>query len=270
MNPARIPVDTKVLPTAVPRRFPGSGDAVLVIHGYTGWPGELAFLGDRLAGQGLAVSIPRLPGHGTNGRDFLQTGWRDWLRASVDAYLELAASHPRVHVVGFSMGGLLAIILAARFPVGRLCLVAPGVRISNPLLPLAPMLALFTRHLRWQDAVPRGLVDPEDEKVLAREYWSWRFGSQSASFRHLQRMANRMLGYVTADTLVVLGGKDPTVPLSAWDFIRERIGGRVLERTVFPESVHQVLSGEDRGPASEAIVRWLSASGGQPPAGAYG
>jgi carboxylesterase len=264
MNPARIPVETRVLPTAVPLRIPGSGDAVLVIHGFTGWPGELAFLGDRLAGRGLAVSVPRLPGHGTNGRDFMQTRWRDWLRASVDAYLELAASHPRVHVVGFSMGGLLAIILAAWFPVGRLCLVAPGVRISNPLLPFAPMLALFAPRMRWPASPRPARVSPEDEAVLFREYWSWRFGSQSASFLRLQRMANRMLGRVTADTLVVLGGKDPTVPLSAWDLIRERIGGRVLERVVFPESVHQVLSGEDRGPASEAIVHWLTAP---PPAG---
>jgi carboxylesterase len=259
MNPARIPVETRVLPTAVPRRIPGTGDAVLVLHGFTGWPGEMAFLGDRLCGVGLAVSVPRLPGHGTNGRDFMESGWRDWLRTSIDAYLELAASHPRVHVVGFSMGGLLAIILAARLPVARLCLVAPGVRVRNPLLPLAPVLALFMRRMRWMDAVPRGLVDQEDETVLAREYWSWRFGSQSASFLRLQRMGNRLLCRVTADTLVILGGKDPTVPLSAWDFIRARIGSRVLERVVFPESVHQIPSGVDRGPVADAIARWLTA-----------
>jgi carboxylesterase len=261
MNPARIPVDTRVLPTAVPRRIPGSGDAALVIHGFTGWPGEMAFLGDRLSNAGLAVSIPRLPGHGTNGRDFMETGWRDWMRAAIDAYLELAASHPRVHAVGFSMGGLIAIILAARVPVARLCLVAPGVMINNPLLPFTPILAPFMRRLRWPDAVPRGLVDPEDETVLAREYWSWRFGSQSASFLRLQRMARRLLGRVSADTLVVLGGKDPTVPLSAWDFIRARIGSTILERAVFPESVHQIPSGVDRGPVADAIARWLSASG---------
>ena len=261
MNPSRIPADTRVLPTAAPRRIPGSGSAALVIHGFTGWPGEMAFLGDRLAERGLVVSIPRLPGHGTNGCDFMQTGWRDWLRASVDAYLELAASHPRVHVVGFSMGGLLAILLAARFPVGRLCLVAPGVKVSNPLLPFAPVLALVARRMRWPDTVPRGAVDPQDEEVLAREYWSWRFGSQSASFLRLQRMANRMLARVTADTLVVLGGRDPTVPLSAWDVVKGRIGSRVLERAVFPQSVHQVLTGPEKGPASEAIAHWLSTPG---------
>jgi len=259
VNAARIPADTRIVRTAMTRRIAGTGEAALVLHGFTGWPGELAFLGDRLAERGLAVTIPRLPGHGTNGLDFLQTGWRDWLRASVDAYLELAASHRRVHLAGFSMGGLLALILASRFPVARLALVAPGVKVTNPLLPLTPLLAPFMGRLKWPDAVPRGLVDADDEAVLAREYWSWRYGSQSSSFLRLQHMANRRLHLVTADTLVVLGAKDPTVPLSAWDFLKARIGSRVIERAVFPESTHQVPSGGDRGPVADAIAAWLTA-----------
>ncbi len=261
MNPARIPSDTRIVPTALTRRLPGTGDGALVLHGFTGWPGEVAYLGDRLAEAGLAVSIPRLPGHGTNARDFMQSGWRDWLRAAVDAYLELGAAHARVHVVGFSMGALLALLVASRFPVARLALVAPGVRVNNPLLPLAPLLALFFRRMRWPPVRPLGTVSPEDEEVLAREYWSWRFGAQSASFLHLKRMANRCLPRVRADTLVVLGGSDPTVPVSAWDVVRARIGSSVVERVVFPESVHQVLTGADRGPACDAIVRWLKSPG---------
>jgi carboxylesterase len=259
MNPARIPSGTRIVPTALPRRLPGTGDAVLVLHGFTGWPGEVAYLGDRLCEAGHAVSIPRLPGHGTNADDFMQSDWQDWLRAAVDAYLELAATASRVHVAGYSMGALLAIILAARVPVGRLALVAPGVKVKNPLLPLSPFLALFFRRIRWPPVRPLGTVSPEDEEVLAREYWSWRFGSQSASFLHLKRMANRCLPEVRADTLVVLGGKDPTVPLSAWDRVRDRIGSARVERIVFPESVHQVLTSANRGPACDAIVRWLTA-----------
>lgn len=258
MNPDRIPADTKVLPTALPRRLAGRGDAVLLLHGFTGWPGEMAFLGDRLAEAGLTVAIPRLPGHGTNGMDFLQTGWRDWLRAATDAYFELAATGSRVHVVGYSLGALLAIILAARFPVRRLCLVAPAVKVTNRLLPFAPILALFMRRMRSHDAVPKGQVDARDEEVLGREYWSWRFGPQSASVLRLQRMANRRLGRVSSPTLVVLGGKDPTVPLSAWDFVRARIASEALERVVLPESTHQIPAGPDRERAADAIVRWTT------------
>jgi len=258
VNPDRIPVDTKVLPTALPRRLAGGGDAALLLHGFTGWPGEMAFLGDRLAEAGLTVAIPRLPGHGTNGLDFLQTGWRDWLREATDAYLELASACPRVHVVGYSLGALLAIVLAARFPVRRLCLVAPAVRVTNRLLPFAPIFALFVRRMRSRDAVPKGQVDARDEEVLGREYWSWRFGPQSASVLRLQRMANRHLGRVSSPTLVVLGGKDPTIPLSVWDFITARIGGSVLERVVLPESTHQIPAGPDREPVADAIARWVT------------
>ena len=261
MNPARIAAETRILRSALPRRIPGSGDAVLAIHGFTGWPGEMAHVGDRLADAGLAVSIPRLPGHGTNGDDFMETGWRDWMRAVFDAYLELAAAHRRVHLVGYSLGGLLAILVASRFPVGRLAFVAPAVKISNPLLPLAPVLKLFVRRSKSTDAVPACLVDPDDEQVLAREYWSWLFGSQSASVLTLQRMANRALARLSADTLVILGGKDPAVPLSAWDVIRQRIGSTVLERLVLPESTHQIPAGPDRGAVADAIVRWLTAPG---------
>jgi carboxylesterase len=159
------------------------------------------------------------------------------------------------------MGALLALIIAARFPVARLALVAPGVHVNNPLLPFTPLLALFFNRLRWPPVRPLGTVSPEDEEILAREYWSWRFLPQSASFLRLQGLALRCLPGVRADTLVILGGKDPTVPLSAWDRVRDRIGSSVVERVVFPESVHQVLTGADRGPACDAIVRWLKSSG---------
>lgn len=260
MKPSRIPSETKIIPSALPRRMPGTGDGALLIHGFTGWPGEMAFLGDRLAEAGLAVSIPRLPGHGTNARDFMETGWRDWLRTAFDAYLELAAARRNVHLVGYSLGSLIAILLACRFPVGRLCLVAPAVKISNPLLPLAPLLPLFVRRWRCRGAPPQCGVDAADEAVLAREYWSWRFAGQSASVLRLQRMANRALGRVSADTLVVLGGKDRTIAPAAWDLLRSKIGSRVLERAVFPESGHQIPSGPERGPVAAAIVNWLTAS----------
>ena len=103
-------------------------------------------LGRALHAAGMTVSIPRLPGHGTDGSDFLQTGWRDWLRACTDEMLELCARHRPVSLVGFSMGSLLALILAARFPVARLALLAPPIRSRDPRLPFTPLLALFFRR----------------------------------------------------------------------------------------------------------------------------
>ena len=64
-DPAKINRFTK------PHFFQGGDKAILLIHGYTGSPREMLWLGTQLHKAGYTVSIPRLPGHGTNKEDFI-------------------------------------------------------------------------------------------------------------------------------------------------------------------------------------------------------
>jgi carboxylesterase len=256
MNPLGTPASPVTLRTALPLHLPGGKSGALLLHGFTGTPRDLEELGARLNAAGLTVAVPRLPGHGTNGGDFLRTGWRDWVRESVDSYADLSARCGTVHLVGFSMGGLLAILLASRFPVGRLVLLAPAVRASNPLLPLSPFLRLFIRRAPWPVTAPQKVVD-EDVAALSREYWRWRYPAQAASLRRLQVKARRALPRVTADTLTLIGGADPTVPFSEIPFIEGRIASATKLHTVFPESGHLLLAGEDGKKACAEVVDWL-------------
>ena len=57
------------------RERAGARSAVLLVHGYTGYPGELRSVADALYEAGHSVYAPRLPGHGTTRADFLQTGF---------------------------------------------------------------------------------------------------------------------------------------------------------------------------------------------------
>jgi carboxylesterase len=260
MNLRRIPADVRSLATSLPRFLPGGREGALLLHGFTGTPRDLAALGGRLHEGGLSVSIPRLPGHGTSGRDFLQTGWRDWLRAAVDAFADLRARCDTAHLVGYSMGGILAVLLASRFPVGRLVLLAPALRARNPLLPLSPVLRLFFRRVRWSVTTTQAIDDP-DYEAQAREYWRWRYAPQSASLLRLQRMAKRALVRVTSDTLTLLGDEDRAVPLSVIPFIEGRIGTARARHQVIEKATHLLLGGAQAERVIAQTCSWLTDPG---------
>ena len=59
--------------------FRGNDTCILLIHGYTGSPHDMLYLGKRLHQAGFSVFIPRLPGHGTNHIDFLNSNYHQWV-----------------------------------------------------------------------------------------------------------------------------------------------------------------------------------------------
>lgn len=114
---------------------------VLLSHGFTGSPASMRPWGEHLAEQGYGVAVPLLPGHGTTWQDLNQRTWADWSAALDDAFVELRAEHDAVVIGGLSMGGGLALRVAADRPdeIAGLMLVNPAVateRLDVKLLPL--------------------------------------------------------------------------------------------------------------------------------------
>jgi carboxylesterase len=140
-----------VHPLAEP--FLSDGDAttpqgrvgVLLSHGFTGSPASMKAWGEYLAGQGYAVSVPRLPGHGTSWQEMNTTTWADWSAELARAFEELSAKVDRVFVCGLSMGGGLALRLTADHPdrVAGLVLVNPAVATDRKDVKLLPVLKHF-------------------------------------------------------------------------------------------------------------------------------
>ena len=85
---------------------------MLLCHGFTGSPQTLRGWADYLAAQGLTVSLPRLPGHGTTWQDLARTGGDDWFAEVDAAFGKLASRCEQVFVFGLSMGGCLALRVA--------------------------------------------------------------------------------------------------------------------------------------------------------------
>jgi carboxylesterase len=120
-----------------------TGIGVLLIHGWTSAPQDMVDLGKHLAGQGHSVLGVRLPGHATQPADLNRIRCRDWVAAVEDGYSLLDATCENIVVMGLSLGGALALILAASRPVAGVVAMAtpyevpprPNVRWLRFLLP---------------------------------------------------------------------------------------------------------------------------------------
>ena len=103
--------DLTVNPRARSIYYDGNKGAVLLLHGLTGSPYTFGPLARRLADEGYEAAAPLLPGHGTSPEHLHYlggaTGWS--LRAGL---LTVWLTAKNVFIVGFSMGSLLATVVA--------------------------------------------------------------------------------------------------------------------------------------------------------------
>jgi carboxylesterase len=124
--------------------------ALLLVHGSGDTPQTLRYLGERLNAAGYTVYAPLLPGHGRSPRAFTSVSARGYRAAAAEALEVVRAKAPWVGVVGLSMGGAIAVQLAAT---------ASDIRV---LVLLAPYLTP-PAHVQWvaRFSLLWGLVQPQ-------------------------------------------------------------------------------------------------------------
>ena len=160
-----------LIPTAEPFFFPGGATGCLLVHGFTGTPKEMRWLGEYLAERGHSVLGVRLAGHATRIEDLQRTHWEDWLASVEDGYRYLSGVAGQIYVIGLSLGGVLSLTFAA----GGLtpgCPVAGVVAMATPArLPVAhhvaPALGVIGRIKKTHPKLPSDWVDTEAEKLHA-------------------------------------------------------------------------------------------------------
>ena len=148
---------------------------VLLIHGYTGTPAEMRLLGDHLHQEGYTVLGVLLPGHGTKPENLNETNWQDWYAAAEEGFKRLEESCSEVMVAGLSMGGLLAIKVAAELPVSKAAFLAAPIYVQDKRAPFLPLLRHFIKYLKkrhrfYFSADKYNLIFPELPRMQDENY----------------------------------------------------------------------------------------------------
>jgi carboxylesterase len=111
-------VNTQTIPTTEPFFFPGGRTGILLIHGFTGTPKEMRWMGEYLNRElGFTCLGVRLSGHATRPKDMVRSRWTDWTASVEDGYNLLRGAADEIYFVGLSMGGALSLLMSTRLQV---------------------------------------------------------------------------------------------------------------------------------------------------------
>lgn len=219
-------------------------DACLLLHGLTGSPAEMRPLGDALARAGFRAVGPLLPGHGTTPEHLYVTTRGDLLNAAESALLSLRGAR-RVFLCGLSVGGLLAIHLAARDwaseglpPISALALLAPAIEFAGSTWIFANV---FGRLPALPFIVGKGGRDirkePDDRAQVPESYTAipLRWGPELLA---LSRAAQALAPRVHVPTMILHGALDRTSALAGSRKLARLLGSPRVDLHVFRRSGH--------------------------------
>lgn len=253
------------MPIVDPRPFalgPPEGPRVLLLHGLTGTPWEVRPLGEALAQVGYRVRAPLLAGHGSL-VELEASTWRDWYASAEQSFAELRADAPggRVAVLGFSMGSLLAIRLAAlrRDQVAALTVIGFPLELE-PWQRAAVKTMKRLRGIRLLHQVVGHLPKPWGVDISleqARENHpalpAFPYAS-IAELAALQDDTRRRLPDVRVPLLILHGQHDHTAPVRHSETLTRLVGTETLERVVLPRSFHHVALDCEQERAQREVV----------------
>ncbi len=223
---------------------------VLLMHGLTATPAEVARLGRNLHRAGFTVSGPLLPGHAQTPAALNRVRWQDWAETAESAYAGLVQRCKRVFVGGESTGALLALLLAARHPEAAGVLAyAPALDLNAPAWQkmALPLLSLFVPSLPKTDLEGNTTWQGYPVNPL----------KAVVQLGRLQAVVRRALPQVTQPLLAVQGRLDATIDRRSAE--RVYLGVKSTEKALIymDKSGHCVLLDEELPQVTLATLNFL-------------
>jgi carboxylesterase len=157
----------------------GSAKGVLLIHGITGTPSEMRYLGKKLNKAGFTVLCDTLPGHCSSLGDLKKVTWQEISQTCVQSLKFLKQHCDEVFVGGLSMGALMAVHLAYQCPgdVKGIVALAPtfsydgwAIHKAEIFLNLVWPIPFLRNRINIREGWPYGLKDEDLRWNIERFY----------------------------------------------------------------------------------------------------
>ncbi len=230
----------------------GGEKGVLLLHGFTGSPAEMRLLGEKLHQEGYTVFAPRFCGHGTTVEEMSNTKWSHWYSGVEDGYHIVRSLCKEVAVVGLSMGGLLALKLAAEYPVSKVVSLSTPIYIVDKRVDMLPLYRMFYQFV------------PKKRKNFVGVGTQYSVGynatplSSLSSLLDLIQNVDGLLPSIEAPLLIVQARFEHTVQPRSASHIYDKVGSKDKKLVWLEKSGHIVTLDVEREQVFQEVAEFLS------------
>jgi carboxylesterase len=256
-----------IIPTAEPFLFPGEQGkpGCLLIHGFTGAPKEMRWLGEYLNTKGMHCLGVRLSGHATQPEDMIRSRYTDWINSVVDGYhmlcdfmrLSNRGEPERIYLLGLSMGGALALLMSTKLQVAGVVAMSTPYRLPYDLpVWMVRVLSLFLRYQPLGKEEPGASwfdQSPYEENVSYLQ-------NPVRSIAEVQVLIANMraaLPRVKAPVLLVHSRNDTYIVPENMEHIYANLGTADKAKLYVSEAGHVITRDADRGQVFEAASAFI-------------
>lgn len=208
---------------------------VLMIHGFTSSPGDFKELANFLAEKNITVYAPLLPGHGTHPRGLKEIKYQDWTNSAQQS-LNLLDTKKKF-VLGYSMGGTLALSLAAKNNLDGVISINSAVFLANRYVPFIPLLKLVQTYTAKK---PEDIIQFINEKRIVYD------SMPLSSITELQKLINTVqLQEVIEPILIFQSDNDRIIKPESANYIYNNVNSEDKILISLANSTHSKISNQD-------------------------
>jgi carboxylesterase len=264
-----------------------------LIHGVTGTPAEMKYVGRKLWQSGYDVYLPTLPGHCAKIRDLLRSNEQDWVEHVVTQLAFLRTRYTHIFAAGLSAGALLALKASILVRLDGIGVFSPTFFYDGWNVPRTK--ALLDMAIRWLprplhyvffhfDGFPYGikhpalqarlraaytpmnrLLDAFRKRTSPRQYSSETVGypvfflKTLADLDRLYAVVKADMAKITAPTLVLQASEDDFTSVRNSEFVLSQIASAEKKLVLLDDSYHVITVDRQRDVVARELQTFIAA-----------
>lgn len=241
--------------------FPGEGVSALLVHGLSGTPYEMRYLGERLAARGVRVRGVKLAGHAGAPEELGLSHYDQWYESVINGFEELRTfGEPNV-VIGLSMGAVLSARLAAdqREAVAGLVMLSSAFFLptgATAALRVVRMLGAVGDRLYLHNSQGSDIHDAAARRI----HPSARLMPLAAPLRLLElgAIVKPRLRSITQPSLVMHSRRDHTCPMKRnLSFVMKNLASPEKRAVELEESYHVITVDSEKDRVASEVIDFV-------------